>query len=247
MPEQSNTLRDRWLLVLRVAWVMVAALVVGLLVAGAPEYNHQLHTLSDPDIGDPAAVRTNLKAEPVAFLVALMLVAGEADSPTSEALAAGYPIADWLDSGLSFVSIVCLFLFFYLFPDGRFVPRWTRWLMVVGIGLTAVYLGGVTATQTIFRAITGQEQQPQLAIVASTLVIAALFNPLRRSINTFIDRRFYRSKYDAAKTLQEFSAKLRDETDLDQLNADLLLVVRGTMQPEHVSLWLKPADREVKR
>jgi hypothetical protein len=106
--------------------------------------------------------------------------------------------------------------------------------------LIAVYFGGVAATQTIFRALTGQEQQPQLAIVVSTLVIAALFNPLRRRIQSFIDRRFYRSKYDAAKTLEAFSAKLRDETDLDALSDDLVGVVRETMQPAHVSLWLRP-------
>jgi hypothetical protein len=87
-----------------------------------------------------------------------------------------------------------------------------------------VYFGGVTATEAIFRALTGQEEQPQLAVVVSTLVIAALFNPLRRRIQAFIDRRFYRRKYDAAKTLEAFSAKLRDETDLDALNAELVSV-----------------------
>jgi hypothetical protein len=106
--------------------------------------------------------------------------------------------------------------------------------------LALVYFGGVTATQAIFRTLTGQEQQPQLAIVVSTLVIAALFNPLRRRIQSFIDRRFYRRKYDAAKTLEAFSAKLRDETDLDALSDDLVGVVRDTMQPAHVSLWLRP-------
>ncbi len=107
--------------------------------------------------------------------------------------------------------------------------------------LALVYFGGVTATQTIFQALTGQEEQPQLSIVVSTLVIAALFNPLRRSIQTFIDSRFYRRKYDARKTLETFSAKLRDETDLDALNAELVGVVRETMQPAHVSLWLRPS------
>ncbi len=105
--------------------------------------------------------------------------------------------------------------------------------------LVLVYFGGVAASEAILRALTGQEQQPQLAIVVSTLVIAALFNPLRRRIQSFIDRRFYRRKYDAAKTLEAFSAKLRDETDLDALSDDLVGVVRETMQPAHVSLWLR--------
>jgi hypothetical protein len=106
--------------------------------------------------------------------------------------------------------------------------------------LALVYFGGVATTQAVFRALTGQEQQPQLAIVVSTLVIAALFNPLRRRIQGFIDRRFYRSKYDAAKTLEAFSAKLKDETNLDALSDDLTSVVGETMQPAHVSLWLRP-------
>ena len=108
--------------------------------------------------------------------------------------------------------------------------------------MIALYVGGVATTQTIFRGLTGQEDQPQFAIVVSTLVIAALFNPLRRRVQAFIDHRFYRRKYDARKTLEAFSTKLRDETDLDVLNDELVGVVRETMQPVHVSLWLRPDE-----
>jgi hypothetical protein len=107
------------------------------------------------------------------------------------------------------------------------------------VSLALVYFGGVATVQAILRALTGQEEQPQLAIVVSTLVIAALFNPLRRRIQSFIDRRFYRRKYDARRTLEAFSAKLRDETDLEALKDDLVGVVGETMQPAHVSLWLR--------
>jgi hypothetical protein len=104
--------------------------------------------------------------------------------------------------------------------------------------LVALYFGGIVVLQLVFVALTGEKST--LAVVASTLVIAALFNPLRRLIQSFIDRRFYRRKYDATKTLEAFSAKLRNETDLDALSDDVLDVVRETMQPAHVSLWLRP-------
>jgi hypothetical protein len=115
--------------------------------------------------------------------------------------------------------------------------------------LALLYFGGVSAIQALFGALTGQEEQPQIAIVVSTLVIAALFNPLRRRIQSFIDRRFYRRKYDASKTLEAFSARLRDETDLDALSDDLTSVVRETIQPAHVSLWLHsdPALKDKKK
>ncbi len=110
------------------------------------------------------------------------------------------------------------------------------------ISLAAVYFGGVVATQAAFRAVTGQEQQPQFAVVISTLAIAALFGPLRRRIQNVIDRRFYRKKYDAAKTLEAFSARLREEVDLEHLTGELVTVVEQTMRPARVSLWLRNAQ-----
>jgi hypothetical protein len=109
--------------------------------------------------------------------------------------------------------------------------------------LTLAYWGGVTAAQALIRALTGQEQQPQLAVVVSTLAIAALFSPLRRRIQSFIDRRFYRRKYDARKTLEAFSATLRSETDLDRLGGHLVGVVGETVRPSYASLWLRPSEK----
>src|SRR5215204_1446352 len=103
--------------------------------------------------------------------------------------------------------------------------------------LIVLYFGGIVVLQKVFVSLTGQRST--LAVVASTLLIAALFTPLRRRIQSFIDRRFYRRKYDARKTLERFSAQLRDETDLDALSDDLVGVVREAMQPAHISLWLR--------
>jgi len=104
--------------------------------------------------------------------------------------------------------------------------------------LAVLYFGTIVMLQLLFRALTGEGSQ--LVVVASTLAIAALFNPSRRRIQGFIDRSFYRRKYDAVKTLEGFSAKLRDETDLDTLRGELVGIVRETMQPAHVSMWLRP-------
>jgi hypothetical protein len=103
--------------------------------------------------------------------------------------------------------------------------------------LVALYFGGIVLLQRVFVALTGERST--LAVVASTLLIAALFNPLRKRNQALIDRRFYRRKYDARKTLENFSTKLRNKTDLEALNHDLVGVVRETMQPAHVSLWLR--------
>jgi hypothetical protein len=96
----------------------------------------------------------------------------------------------------------------------------------------------------LIKAITGETTQ--LASVISTLVIAALFQPLRQRLQQVIDRRFYRRQYDAEQTLASFGAKLRDEVDLDGLSEHIVAVVQDTMQPETISLWLKePANKTV--
>jgi len=101
----------------------------------------------------------------------------------------------------------------------------------------------VVIFQQVFNRISGQAGNSPFAVVLSTLVIATLFNPLRRPIQAFIDRRFYRRRYNAEKTLQHLAGTLRDEVNLDQLNRHLINVVQETMEPESISLWLKPAKR----
>jgi hypothetical protein len=152
----------------------------------------------------------------------------------------------WISSVWVIASLVCLpvtmgiaILRYHLYNIDLIINRTLVYGSLTAL-LALVYFGGVVVTEAIFRAVTGQERQPQLAVIVATLVIAALFTPLRHSIQGFIDRRFYRRTYDARKTLEDFSAKMRDETDLDALSDDLTSVIRESMQPAHVSLWLRP-------
>jgi hypothetical protein len=400
--------------VFRVAWVVLAVIVLGLDAAGIPhayEYYASVCTLGaetcfDEGLLTPEGARelrelglsrgfyaahdvglstvvtlTFFALAAVIFLrrpddrmalfasFTLLLSGGAAIAETMQELAEVYPVLWFPVYLLEYAGQVSFGIFFYLFPDGRFVPRWTRWFAVasalyfvpsvffpgssistlidpffivligslvvaqvyryrrvsrpeqrqqtkwvvsgfatamagfvtilvfyslapshwrsagplgemiaetliyvfillvplsIGVAilrsrlydidvvinralvygaltasLVLTYLGSVIALQYVLRAFTGSESQ--LAVVASTLAIAALFNPLRRRIQGFIDRRFYRRKYDARKVLQRFSDRLRDETDLDHLTPELLGVVRETMQPAHASLWLRGA------
>jgi len=115
------------------------------------------------------------------------------------------------------------------------------------ISLALIYFGLVIGLGSLVRLFTGQVSQSPVVIVASTVAIYALFQPLRHRIQRIIDRRFYRSKYDSAKIIANFSSTLRNEVDLNTLSEHLVAVVQETMQPAHVSLWLRKPDREVKR
>ena len=165
-----------------------------------------------------------------------------------------------LTSSIYAFIIACLYpLSIYLLPlaIGIAVLRYRLWdidilinrTLVYGTltgSLALVYVGLVIGLQSIVRLFTGQALQSPVVIVASTLAIAALFQPLRHRIQAIIDRRFYRRKYDAAKTLAAFNATLRNEVDLSQLREQLLAVVQETMQPTHVSLWLRPPENDGK-
>jgi hypothetical protein len=131
----------------------------------------------------------------------------------------------------------------YRLYDIDIIIRKTLIFAVLTSILSAVYFGSVLLAQQMFRTVTGGT--PELVIVISTLLIAALFNPLRRGVQDVVDRRFYRRKYNAARTLAAFGAVLRDETDLNQLSRHLVQVVDQTMHPAHLSLWLKSPSGDV--
>jgi hypothetical protein len=404
------TLRGRWLLLARVAWVVVALLYVGVFISGIPSEFARLQTPCTDAVS--CSLIPHLTVQKVQelkelglsaeFFAAYFVAIEVAFTTVSAAIGAlifwrrpedrmallvslvlltfgaALPIPlftldlslVWTASAKAvfFVGAASAILFFYVFPDGHFVPRWSRWLVLASMGvlaptillpysflslwqhpllnafvsagivgallsaqgyrykrvstlaqrqqtkwvvfgtvaalggygvftaldlllqsallasllsntaffvlmllipisiavavlryrlydidilinrtlvygtlsatLIALYFVGIVVLQRLFVVLTGQ--QSTLAVVASTLLIAALFNPLRRRIQSFIDRRFYRRKYDARKTLETFSATLRDETNLDAVSDDLVGVVRETMQPAHVSLWLRP-------
>ena len=177
-----------------------------------------------------------------AYAVVLLAISTTLAYVVSEAMDVRW--LGWISSVLVIASIVGLpvamsiaILRYRLYQIDSLINRTLVYGSLTAV-LALVYFCTIVVFQRVLIVLTGQE--PTLAVVASTLVIAALFNPLRRRIQSFIDRRYYRRKYDARKTLETFSAQLRDETDLDALSDGLVGVVRETMQPAHVSLWLRP-------
>jgi hypothetical protein len=171
------------------------------------------------------------------MLVLVIQLGVETSAPQNEALVEVFNLI--LTVSLCCVPVsAAIAIFKYRLYDIDILINRTLVYGALTASLALVYFGGVVSLQYALRNLTGQESQ--LAVVASTLAIAALFVPLRRRAQGFVDRRFYRKKYDAVKTLEEFSYKLREETDLDALNDDLVGVVRETMQPAYVSLWLRP-------
>ena len=177
-----------------------------------------------------------------AFAVGMLAISTTLAYVISEAMDVRW--LGWISSVLVIVSLVSLpvamsvaILRYRLYQIDSLINRTLVYGSLTAI-LALVYFCTIVVLDRVLIALTGQEST--LAVVASTLLIAALFTPLRRRIQSFIDRRFYRRKYDARRTLETFSAQLRNETDLDALSDDLVSVVRETMQPEHASLWLRP-------
>ena len=145
--------------------------------------------------------------------------------------------------GINIAGILMAVLYANAFDIDVFVRRTLVYTLLTTI-LVLLYVGMILGSQFVLASFSPQAAQSPLILVASTLVIAALFQPLRHRIQRSIDQRFYRHKYDAAKTLEAFSATLRNEVELNQLREHLITVVQDAMQPAHVSLWLRQPPRK---
>src|SRR5207302_9625486 len=162
--------------------------------------------------------------------------------PGLEAPVSPYQLANGTFTTVAFLFVplsVGIAILRYRLWDIDVLIRRTLVYSTLTVILALLYVALVFVFGSLLRAFLGQQQNP-LVIVASTLVVAALFQPLRHGVQRVIDRRFYRRTYDAAQTLAAFSATLRNEVNLDQLREELVVAVQETMQPSHVSLWLRP-------
>lgn len=152
-------------------------------------------------------------------------------------------LAAFFGCGINIAGCLMAVLYANAFDIDVFVRRTLVYTSLTAI-LVALYFGLVLGSQVIFTAFSPQTSQSPLLLVASTLIVAALVQPLRRGLQRLIDRRFYRSKYDAARTIAAFNANLHQEVDLDQLHDQLLAVVQETMQPASLSLWIRPSRQQ---
>ena len=166
-----------------------------------------------------------------------LLTGGEVMNPGSSLLAVIY----YLSTGLFPPLTIGVAVLRYRLWDIDIIIRRTLVYSILTVVLTLIYFGSVVLLQELSQLLTWQHESP-IATVLSTLAIAALFTPVRRRIQTFIDRRFYRQKYDAERVLETFSTTLRDEVYLDHLTNSILGVARETVQPEHASLWLREVN-----
>jgi cytochrome b subunit of formate dehydrogenase len=188
-----------------------------------------------------------------AYAVAILIIGRLMASPATEAVGTGWiwsmGFAIYLIGIVGVPLAVGIAILRHHLYDIDLIIRRTLVYGSLTVLLAAVYFGGVALIGSIFQALTLREEEPQFVIVVTTLAIAALFNPLRRRIQWLIDRRFYRRRYDANMVLHTFSVRLRDETDLDRLTRELEGVVGQTMEPAHLSLWLRTradsSNREV--
>jgi hypothetical protein len=152
-------------------------------------------------------------------------------------------IAGFFGCGINIAACLMAVLYANAFDIDVFVRRTLVYTLLTAT-LAVVYVGLVLGSQVVFATFSPQASQSPLILVGSTLIIAALFQPLRHGIQRTIDRRFYRRKYDAVKTIAAFSATLRQEVDLNQLHEQLLAVVQETMQPASLSLWIRPLKQQ---
>jgi hypothetical protein len=184
----------------------------------------------------------------IIFLLVLIQGILQALAPNVSAAPAGYQLFNgpfWLLLWTILLLSVSIPILRYRLWDIDVIINRTLVYGSLTVLLVSLYVGLILALQALVRAVTGSFSQQPFAIVASTLVIAALFQPLRRRLQNSIDRRFYRRKYDAAKVVAAFSATLRTEVDVDSLREQLIAVIQETMQPSHVSLWVRPPMRTV--
>jgi hypothetical protein len=234
---QGQPLPNLWLL-----WPAVIYMSLTLAAAGYAQVYRYRHLSSPPARQQTKWAVSGLVVAVLLIQVEVVLFATLASWPPGAALpwwTPGFGLLHALDVSVVPLTLTVAVLYYRVFDIDVLIRR-TLVYATLTVILVAVYVAGVLSAQAAVQALTGQTGQQPVFIVASTLLVAALFSPLRRRLQAGIDRRFYRRKYVAARTLEAFGATLRAQTDLAQLSEQLVAVVQETLQPAHISLWLRP-------